>query len=57
MTDGSAPPNDPGLIVIGLAKAWAPGRTPVFADVDFSLSRTGRLALLGRTGQGKSTLS
>jgi capsular polysaccharide transport system ATP-binding protein len=61
MTDGTvAPPDtglaDPGLIVTGLAKAWAPGRTPVFADVNFSLSRTGRLALLGRNGQGKSTL-
>ena len=56
MTDGIAPPPDPGLVVTGLAKAWAPGRTPVFADVDFSLSRTGRLALLGRNGQGKSTL-
>lgn len=56
MTAGTAPPVDPGLIVTGLAKAWTPGRTPVFADVDFSLSRTGRLALLGRNGQGKSTL-
>lgn len=61
MTDETAPPADPGLpnpglVVTGLAKTWGPGRTPVFADVNFSLSRNGRLALLGRNGQGKSTL-
>lgn len=56
MTAGIEPPSDPGLVVTGLAKAWARGRAPVFSGVDFSLARTGRLALLGRNGQGKSTL-
>ena len=47
---------EPGLVVSELAKRWKAGHAPVFADVDFTLGRADRLALLGRNGQGKSTL-
>lgn len=50
------PDGAPGLVVTDLAKAWKPGQRPVFSGIDFALSRNGRLALLGRNGQGKSTL-
>ncbi len=46
------------LVVDGLSKVY---RTPfgpriLFQDLNFSLPRGGRLAILGRNGQGKSTL-
>ena len=46
-----------GLTVRGLSKAFkgSHGRT-VFSDLSFDLARDGRLAVLGRNGQGKSTL-
>jgi capsular polysaccharide transport system ATP-binding protein len=46
------------LTVSGLSKQYAsPGGTRVlFSDLSFSLPRSGRLAVLGRNGQGKSTL-
>ena len=46
----------PGLVVRGLAKTWPDGPRPVFSDLNFDLPRAGRLAVLGRNGQGKSTL-
>lgn len=49
-------PAPPALKVRGLAKAWPKAPRPVFAGLDFDLARTGRLAVLGRNGQGKSTL-
>ena len=47
---------DPGLIVEGLGKTWREAPKPVFSDLGFTLARDGRLAVLGRNGQGKSTL-
>jgi capsular polysaccharide transport system ATP-binding protein len=46
----------PALTVRGLTKAWPGSARPVFADLDFDLPPAGRLAVLGRNGQGKSTL-
>lgn len=45
-----------GLVVTGLGKMWRGAARPVFAGVDFRLAHNGRLGLLGRNGQGKSTL-
>lgn len=47
---------DPGLIVEGLGKTWRETSKAVFSDLGFNLARGGRLAVLGRNGQGKSTL-
>ncbi|WP_374321966.1 ABC transporter ATP-binding protein [Brevundimonas sp.] len=49
--------NGVGLSVTGLSKSYAAshGRA-VFRDLSFELEHSGRLALLGRNGQGKSTL-
>ena len=46
----------PGLQVSGLAKTFHGASRPVFSNVNFSLGHSGRLAILGRNGQGKSTL-
>lgn len=57
MTYASAAPGV-GLEVRGLAKTYArdaEGRR-LFEDLSFDLKRDGRLAILGRNGQGKSTL-
>lgn len=62
MTDDAAnlaeiPPLQPiGLSVDGLSKTYPTAHRPVFSDLNFTLRRGGRLALLGRNGQGKSTL-
>jgi capsular polysaccharide transport system ATP-binding protein len=46
-----------GLIVKGLGHTYpVHGARPIFADLSFNLGRQGRLGLLGRNGQGKSTL-
>ena len=45
-----------GLTVEGLGKTWRQASRPVFSDLAFELGRSGRLAILGRNGQGKSTL-
>lgn len=57
MTSPSSVNDDPGLIVRGLGKAYkgSHGRT-IFSDLSFDLARDERLAILGRNGQGKSTL-
>ena len=48
--------DDIGLSVRGLSKTYPNTRTPLFRGLDFDLGRSDRLALLGRNGQGKSTL-
>jgi capsular polysaccharide transport system ATP-binding protein len=47
-----------GLRVEGLGKVYESGGTNkrVFSDLNFTVPRNGRLAILGRNGQGKSTL-
>lgn len=47
---------EPGLLVSGLGITYRARRSPIFRDLSFELARDGRLALLGRNGQGKSTL-
>jgi len=49
----------PGMLVVrGLTKQFDQNGTPrtLFRDLSFDLPRDGRLALMGRNGQGKSTL-
>lgn len=52
-----APASQPGLTVRGLAKRYdgRDART-LFSDLDFDLCHGERMAVLGRNGQGKSTL-
>ena len=45
-----------GLRVEHLAKTYPTRRKPIFEDLNFTVARSGRLALLGRNGQGKSSL-
>lgn len=45
-----------GLRVEDLAKTYHGRSRPLFTGLNFELERSGRLALLGRNGQGKSTL-
>lgn len=45
-----------GLSVRGLEKRYIRAHSAIFSDLSFDLERSGRLALLGRNGQGKSTL-
>ncbi len=55
----TAPASGPvGLKVenLGVTYIKAPHARPVFTDLSFDLGRQGRLGLLGRNGQGKSTL-
>ncbi|MBB5745338.1 ABC transporter ATP-binding protein [Brevundimonas variabilis] len=51
-----APPAPPGLRVADVSKTYPTGHRPVFSGLNFDLDRSGRLAILGRNGQGKSTL-
>lgn len=46
----------PGLRVTNVGKTFHGATRPVFQNIDFTLGRSGRLAILGRNGQGKSTL-
>jgi len=46
----------PGLKVDHVGKTFHGANRPVFSNIDFTLGRSGRLAILGRNGQGKSTL-
>lgn len=46
----------PGLRVVNVGKTFHGANRPVFQGIDFTLGRSGRLAILGRNGQGKSTL-
>ncbi|MEN5113040.1 ATP-binding cassette domain-containing protein [Brevundimonas diminuta] len=45
-----------GLRVSGLTKTFRHAGRTLFSDLRFELERDGRLAILGRNGQGKSTL-
>lgn len=45
-----------GLRVTNLGKTYHGASKPLFTGLSFELGRSGRLALLGRNGQGKSTL-
>lgn len=45
-----------GLRVQNLGKTYFGATKPLFTDLNFDLARGGRLAILGRNGQGKSTL-
>jgi len=45
-----------GLSVRGLNKKYLAAARPIFTDLNFELARDGRLAVLGRNGQGKSSL-
>lgn len=51
-------PNGVGLEVTNLGKTYAqsPGKKPLFKNLNFTVARSDRLAILGRNGQGKSTL-
>jgi capsular polysaccharide transport system ATP-binding protein len=42
--------------VSGLSKTYRHADRTLFSNLDFELERSGRLAILGRNGQGKSTL-
>lgn len=48
--------DDVGLRVTNLSKTYHGASKPLFSGLCFELGRSGRLALLGRNGQGKSTL-
>jgi capsular polysaccharide transport system ATP-binding protein len=45
-----------GLRVEGVGKTFRTTKRALFSDLNFELARKGRLAILGRNGQGKSTL-
>ena len=49
-------PEAPGLRVINVGKTFHGAHKALFRNINFDLSRSGRLAILGRNGQGKSTL-
>lgn len=49
-------PLDIGLKVDSLGMTYKSAHQPVFGDLSFEVPRSGRLAILGRNGQGKSTL-
>src|SRR3989344_9248841 len=49
--------SEPGLLVRNLSKSFKGTHGhEVFSDLSFELGKGGRLAVLGRNGQGKSTL-
>ncbi|WP_191557877.1 ABC transporter ATP-binding protein [Brevundimonas aurantiaca] len=51
------PPTDNvGLRVSGLSRQFSTASRPLFSGLTFDLQRNGRLAILGRNGQGKSSL-
>lgn len=56
MTTVLAPLDPVGLKVSGLSKTYRHAGKTLFRDLNFTLERGGRLAILGRNGQGKSTL-
>jgi ATP-binding cassette subfamily C protein CydC len=50
-------PKGHALKVEGVAFAWAPDRPPVFEGLDIEVPEGARIALLGPSGTGKSTLA
>lgn len=49
-------PVEIGLRVHGLTMTYQHSQNPVFQNLNFDVPRSARLAILGRNGQGKSTL-
>lgn len=45
-----------GLRVRGVGRQFNTSSKPLFSELNFDLNRDGRLAILGRNGQGKSSL-
>lgn len=54
-TDATSAARGPVLVATGLACGW-PGRPPVLVDVDLTLVPGRRLAVVGPSGEGKTTL-
>jgi len=52
----TVPLSDIGLSVSDLSLKYHAAKRPTFSGLSFDLARNGRLAILGRNGQGKSTL-
>lgn len=50
------PDTSVGLRVRGISRQFNTSAKPLFSDLSFDLNRDGRLAILGRNGQGKSSL-
>ena len=53
----AAPPAGHALRLSGVTFAWAPDRPPVFTDLDLEVPEGARIALLGPSGSGKSSLA
>jgi ABC-type multidrug transport system fused ATPase/permease subunit len=51
------PPDNGAVRLEGVAFSYAPGAPPVLEDIDLDVSPGRTVALIGRTGSGKSTLT
>ena len=51
------PPAAPDIVVAGLSYAYRPGGARVLEDVSFTIPARARVALVGATGSGKTTLA
>lgn len=57
VTDAVALPNRGDIVVNGVGFTYASGITPALQDIDFTVRDGERIALVGPTGAGKSTLA